>query len=267
MKRPLTFVGFVYLLSTACGPTAGQTARLTADTPLNRFCLGGCPTGKPDNERIHHHILTLSNNPRTKFADWVAYEVHAKNFGKSRDRQWRIDPSLNPSNTLEPEDYYGAFQTLKTDRGHQAPLASFSATPYWYETNYLSNITPQKSQLNQGPWKKLEARVRSLARLYEESLFVLTGPAYANVKEKLPSADETHEIPAQFWKVVALVEGSEVAMSSFMFEQHTPRSTPLCAGLVDLATIEEVTELDFPRIWHEAPDSLNRDFGCDSLSD
>lgn len=55
------------------------------------------------------------------------------------------DPALAPDETLDEDDYDGASAALHVDRGHQAPLAAFSGTPFWGDTNVLSNITPQAS--------------------------------------------------------------------------------------------------------------------------
>lgn len=71
------------------------------------------------------------------------------------NRTWRKDPQLDEDDTLEPTDYTGASNALSTDRWHQAPLAAFSGTVFWRITNYLSNITPQKKNLNQGPWRRI----------------------------------------------------------------------------------------------------------------
>jgi len=125
-------------------------------------CLMGCPTGAAaSNDLIVREIYALSSNDTTKFADWVAYRVTKETMGTSQDlnRTWRADPMLEDDETLEPNDYTDAFGELDTDRGHQAPLASFAGTVFWRTTNYLSNITPQKSDLNQGPWVNLEAAV------------------------------------------------------------------------------------------------------------
>ncbi len=85
------------------------------------------------------------------------YRVTSETIGtsKSLNRDWEEDPFLEDSETLEPDDYKNAFNELKTDRGHQAPLASFAGTVFWRSTNILSNITPQKSDLNQGAWVAL----------------------------------------------------------------------------------------------------------------
>jgi endonuclease G len=71
----------------------------------------------------------------------VAYEVNVLNFGDSPGRNWGNDPLIDDDESLEEPDYKGAFKQLKTDRGHQAPLASFAGHRAWSELNYLSNIT------------------------------------------------------------------------------------------------------------------------------
>jgi endonuclease G len=88
------------------------------------------------------------------------------------------DHWLAPDETLEPEDYDGANAALRVDRGHQAPLAAFSGTPFWAETNILSNITPQASALNEASWQQLEARETRLAREANTGVYVLTGPLF-----------------------------------------------------------------------------------------
>src|ERR1043166_1547259 len=129
------------------------------------FCLEGCPLGtSTHNTEIIGHILQLSNNPETKFADWVAYEITSETLGSKCARKWKRDPALDPAITLTPMDYKGVKVALASDRGHQAPLASLCGSPYQYEANYLSNITPQKSALNQGAWGHLEARGRKIIR-------------------------------------------------------------------------------------------------------
>ena len=60
------------------------------------------------NKLIFAHLYALSNNPSTKLADWVAYEVDVGNFGPSPGRIWIADPLLNEDETLEEKDYLGA---------------------------------------------------------------------------------------------------------------------------------------------------------------
>lgn len=71
----------------------------------------------------------------------MAYRVTKESVGQSGEREWRADPWLAADETLRPADYDSTSDTLHVDRGHQAPLASFSGTPSATDTNVLSNIT------------------------------------------------------------------------------------------------------------------------------
>ena len=200
-------------------------------------CAYGCPEGGAD-DIITRPIYTLQNNNATKFADWVAYQVTNVTIdGPSRTRTWKADPNLDSADTLEPSDYTGAYATIGTDRGHQVPLASFSNTSYWSTTNYLSNITPQASDLNQGSWVKLETAVRDLARTGQD-VYVVTGPLYENYFATLPGADESHTIPSGYFKVVITDNSGWVDASAFILSQTVSRSANFCNYEVSIDDVE-----------------------------
>ena len=213
-------------------------------------CLAGCPSGSPStNDLIVRVNYTISSNDQTKFTDWAAYRVHQSMIGSGCKRKWRPDPELSSPETLEPADYKGAHATIGTDRGHQVPLASFCGTSTWYETNYLSNITPQKSDLNQGPWKYLEEDVRALAGKTQQSVYVLTGPLYEREMPSLPGADEPHRVPSGYWKVIAMKDKASITTASFIFDQETSRRTKYCSLSVSLKDVEARSKLDlFPSL-------------------
>ena len=72
MRRPLALAIGVLVLGGLQAPSA--------ETICSRHCLAGCPDGAPDNnELVIRDIYILSNNPQTKFADWVAYQVVPEN--------------------------------------------------------------------------------------------------------------------------------------------------------------------------------------------
>lgn len=221
-------------------------------------CLHGCPMGaSSNNDLIFRGIYILSSNDITKFADWAAYRVTRETIssGTQTNRSYRADPLLGADETLEPPDYKGANKTLNTDRGHQVPLASHNSTPEWKETNYLSNITPQKSALNQGPWKHLEGAVRDLAQTEGvNAVYVMTGPLYQRPMRSLPGADEAHLVPSGYWKIVSVEDGKDgeedggtVRVAAFIFQQDTPRGAKYCdvEFAVTVRAIEDITGLDF----------------------
>lgn len=236
------------------------------DAEIHTFhCLHGCPMGTAaTNDLIVREIYTLSSNDRTKFADWVAYRVTAETVGQSETRQWRADPWLSDSETLEPKDYVGASEALNVDRGHQAPLAALSGTPFAEDTNVLSNITPQRSALNQAPWQYLEAQERTLATRAQAPfiLYVLTGPLYERVMPPLPmpGGRERHRVPSGYWKAIATEDGR---LASFIFDQETPRDANYCQYQVTIEEIELRTNLTlFPRLGNRRFQPLSQELGC-----
>lgn len=251
--RPITLIVMVLAL-------AGMPA-WADEAEIHTFhCLNGCPVGAPaTNDLIVREIYSLSSNDTTKFADWVAYRVTTATIGSGESRVWRPDPWLSDEETLEPPDYDGAPAALKIDRGHQAPLASFAGTPQAAETNYLSNITPQRSDLNQAPWMYLETRERDLAKRDRIAVYVLTGPLYERSMQPMPNA-EAHVVPSGYWKIVMTEKGE---LTAFIFDQDTPRSAKYCDQRAALDAVEARSHLQlFPRLKVRAFKPLDARLGC-----
>lgn len=234
MKKTLFFL---MAISAAINPLFAESTY--------KNCLKSCPKGAPEsNIVVERSIYTLSSNKRTKLSDWVAYKVTQSTIGPSHKRNWKRDPSIPADDTLEPSDYKGAYSALDTDRGHQAPLASFSATSEWSTTNYLSNITPQDKDLNRGPWMQLEAAVRSLTTSFE-NVWVMTGPIFSNNGIKLPNANEPHEVPSGYWKIISVENENRIETISFQFDQDTDRKAFYCDFQSSIADITKLSKLNF----------------------
>lgn len=233
-----------------------------SDGELHTFhCLFGCPLGAPaTNDTVVREIYTLSNNDLTKMADWVAYRVTPDSIGSSEGRDWQRDPWLAADETLTPKGYDGASAALHVDRGHQAPLASFSGTPFAAETNVLSNITPQSSALNQGSWVRIEEQERDLARRLNTAVYVLTGPLFERLMRPLPRVAALHRVPSGYWKVVALADGRSTA---FILDQAVPRGQDHCAARVSLTEMQLRSRLQlFPMIGRVRTGPLDAELGC-----
>ncbi len=127
-------------------PVGSATKPTNTTDPCPLHLPNGLPTGTPaTNDLIVRDIYCLSSNDDTKFADWVAYRLDQETMTGSsdQDREWEADPKIHRNETLEPEDFRGAYKWGNYDRGHLAPLASFRGKN-WQQVNYLSNITPRK---------------------------------------------------------------------------------------------------------------------------
>ena len=237
-----------------------------ADGELHTFhCLFGCPLGAPaTNDTVVREIYTLSSNDLTRMADWVAFRVTRQSIGTSENRNWKTDPSLSADEALTEDHYEGAPDALHVDRGHQAPLAAFSGTEHAQETNILSNITPQASALNQGPWQRLEGRERRLARESDNAVFVLTGPLFERLMRPMPAAPPVHRVPSGYWKIIALADGR---VSAFVMDQNTPRRADFCASRTTVAEIQLRSRLFiFPMLGDRQLSSLDSALGCTTPS-
>lgn len=254
-KLAILFAGLTFL---------GASAK-AADSELYTFhCLWGCPLGAPaTNDTIVREIYTLSSNDITRLADWVAYRVTPQTIAASQgQRNYRIDPWLDQSETLDEAHYSGAPAALNIDHGHQAPLAAFSGTPQWDDTNFNSNMTPQASALNQGPWQRLERWERSATLQTGGPLYVYTGPLFERRMKELPAGPSYHRVPSGYWKVIALADGRT---SAFIMDQNTPRSGQHCDYRVPLREVELRSRLLlFPRRGATALGSLDSLLGCNS---
>ena len=166
------------------------------------FCHGKCPKARNNQTILTNHIFTYCNNSETKFADWVAYRLDTSlTHGAGRPRYWRADPNLPENERLEPDDFKYGYDSIGVDRGHLVPLGAIDGSDYYYEANYLTNITPQYSQLNRGIWKELEEIELSLVEQYD-TIWVMAGTLYDSPMPKLPNCNEAHRIPSGYWKVI-----------------------------------------------------------------
>lgn len=230
----------------------------------SKHCLHGCPLGgSPSDDLIVREIYVLRTNDLTKFAVWAAYRVRKQTIGPSRARNWRTDPVLEARETLEPNDYIGANAALHVDRGHQVPLASVTGTPQWPETNYLSNITPQRSDLNQGPWARLETAERALALAPGiDGVYVQTGPLFERPMRPLPNADEGHVVPSGYWKIVAISDGNAMKIAAFILDQEAPRNANFCERQSTIQEVEMQTGLTFFHNYRGRFSPLASALGC-----
>ncbi|MBE0383268.1 endonuclease G, mitochondrial [Pseudoalteromonas carrageenovora IAM 12662] len=101
----------------------------------------------------------------------------------------------------------------------------------------LSNITPQSSALNQGPWVRLETAVRNHVSNGND-LYVVTGPLYEYYFAELPQANEVHTIPSGYFKIEMEQSGSTIKASAFIMEQSASRSDNFCNTEVSIDEVE-----------------------------
>ena len=114
---------------------------------------------------MRHEQFTASYNPNRGSPNWVSYDLDAAHFGaEDRCDCFTMDPDLPASFPhLTTADYTdaGAFHGYGIDRGHMT--RSFDRTTGSLDnarTYLLSNVVPQASDMNQGPWAHSRERPR-----------------------------------------------------------------------------------------------------------
>ena len=201
---------------------------------------------------VSHHIFTLQFDFDTRFPVFVAYHLSPQilwgNLKSKRD--YTLDPHIQKKG-LSYSDYKGASNCDKKgrafgyDKGHLAPLGSFKASVYAYEAQYTSNIVPQKSDLNQGPWRIFEEKVRKFIKKGNE-VSILTGPLYKKESKKTApcwkaAQSKIKEVPGAFFKVVLDLKNSKVC--SVIMPQTAHRRSPLKKFKTSISEIEKQSGL------------------------
>lgn len=175
---------------------------LTPDEAKKIYLSPGNPSGasdKPDNFLLTNSAYALSYNNRKGIANWVAWRLSKNDMGEAeRQNDFRPDSRLPGGWTLiDSRDY----SSSGYERGHLCPSADRSSSPAINsETFLMTNIAPQTHGLNSGPWEKLERYSRSMARR-EANLYIIAGQY--GTKGKI---DGRLTIPANFWKVIVVIE-------------------------------------------------------------
>ncbi|MBE0490519.1 MAG: DNA/RNA non-specific endonuclease [Halomonas sp.] len=186
---------------------------------------------------------------------WVSYRLQAvEDPGAgprpSFQRDWR---TLWPIGT----DHYAG---SGYDRGHMAPnyaIAVVHGPEAQLDTFYMSNMSPQRPDLNRRLWQRLEEVVidHFVPRFGEVQ--VITGPVFPErFRDNLFNRVGLVEIPEAFYKIIAVTEG-EPRVLAFLMPQEVRGDEPLDDYLVSVDEIEARTGLNFfPRLPEEVAEVL-----------
>jgi len=170
---------------------------------------------------------------------WVCYRLFRRNSDGNEARPSRFKTDKRTEAKVTHDDYTGTGY----DRGHMAPNAAIAhcyGRDAQLETFLMSNVVPQKPDLNRGPWKKLEATVLGWTA-HMEQLWVMTGPIFDGYTEMLPC---DVEIPDACFKVIVDETNGVPRVLAFIMPRDVERKSPPEAYLVTVDEIERATGLD-----------------------
>lgn len=115
----------------------------------------------------------ISYNGMTRTARWTLERIDRHTRGGDRAGiGFHKDADVPAEFAAAPSDYAGSGR----DIGHQIPAADSDDVR---ETFTVANACPQTPELNRGPWKTLEARLRLRAQDKEvREIWIVTAPAW-----------------------------------------------------------------------------------------
>jgi endonuclease G len=188
--------------------------RATIQTSL-QMQLGN-PTGAIVDTNNHNHYLVQRTVEALDFSDnlgepnWASWDLTSGDVGSvTRSTSFYTDTNL-------PPNFYrvktGDYTNSGYDRGHMCPSDDRTDTVADNKmVFFMSNIVPQRPDLNQGPWEALEAYCRTLAQSGNELLQISGGSTFGTTR--INTTGPVY-VPGYTWKIIVVVpSGSGSALS------------------------------------------------------
>jgi endonuclease G len=140
----------------------------------------GTPTDKDpsDDTLLTKPQYALSYNQRRNVPNWVSWNLNETYFGDAPRHKGRFltDESLPPGALrVRDQDYAGSGY----DRGHMVRSEERTRTPEDNAVTFLlTNILPQRHDLNGGPWLRLEDHCQDLAQKGHRELYIMAAGVF-----------------------------------------------------------------------------------------
>ena len=184
------------------------------------------------------------------FPRWVAYPLTTETLAKRVDRtdKWeQTDPKIPAE--YQPYTQAGWGQS-GFDRGHMLPSADrlINDAANW-QTFYPTNITMQRSSLNQGVWELLEDQVRKVWARTCDTLYVVTG-AMPSEEWRIDTQKNRVNVPSAYYKAILRYKASDKNQYSgiaFWYDNiDYPKGRKILeSDVLTIAQLEERTGFNF----------------------
>lgn len=199
------------------------------------------------NRTLRNHGFLLGYSDLRGNPLWVSYRVSPPSAQAPHlPRPERFQSDWRALNRVSHEDYSNSGY----DRGHMAPNRALSllyGRSAQLDTFLLTNITPQRPDLNRQVWERLEAAELEQFAPRFGTVWVLTGPVFDAQRQRLAHAWSV-EIPDAFYKIYAVPQ-AQAAVPARILAVLIPQSVRAdSAAEPYLTTVDEIerqTGLDF----------------------
>lgn len=175
MKKTILIIIAMFVATNAYSQQDGGLRILTGDSV--HLSMGIPKDADPkDDYIIVRPQYALSYNKNRGIPNWVSYELNSAWYGDAPrySKNFISDTSL-------PDEFllikHSDYTNTGFDRGHMVRSEERTRTVEDnISTFYMTNIIPQKPDLNRGPWLDFEYFCEDLAKKFNKEMFVITGP-------------------------------------------------------------------------------------------
>lgn len=225
------------LWHTKVDPAADETGITSAGDSLQIV--------KSDNSEasrmLEYEGFTVNFNPETHQPNYVVWELTAAESTATdvsrKDYDFEQDYDVESCATLM--DY----KKSGFSRGHMFPAADAKwDAKAMHDCFLLTNMCPQKSELNTGAWKSLEEKSRKWAQR-DSSIIIICGPV---LTDKLTRTIGTTPVPVpeRFFKVILAPRAKPVRTIGFIMNNGYVEGG-MQAAAVSVDEVERITGFDF----------------------
>ncbi|HEX8143594.1 MAG TPA: DNA/RNA non-specific endonuclease [Pyrinomonadaceae bacterium] len=216
------------------------------------------------------YALSYNNDKGT--ANWTSWHLDSSWVTGVADRQddFRSDDQLPASFKHVSSGY--RFATYGFDRGHMTPSADrTSSIPDNSATFLMTNMIPQASGNNQGPWASMEDYIRTQLSGSQNELYIVSGGTGVGGNSTtghwdsiIDTAGNSVTVPQWTWKVVMVLpnaSGNDVARvdaSTRTFAVIMPNNDNIRpdAWQKYLATVDQVEALTGYNFFSNVPENI-----------
>ena len=176
---------------------------------------------------------------------WVAYPLYGDLLEKNVDRTnaFAQDPKFTSLQQASKNGYTGTDSYTYT-RGHQLPSADrLSSDALNRTTFYMTNMTPQLDDFNNGVWNSLEQKVTTWANASDE-FYVVTGCFFENRNKTVTSNGYTIPVPTHYYKALLRKKNNSWSACAYIYGHFTASSFKE-SDRISIDALEQQTGVDF----------------------
>lgn len=223
----------------AFGDKDKSSRQSAASSSASELMSVGMPASTK-SQIIDYEGFTMSFNEDMRQPNWVAWELtrdesQASDFSR-KDADFAPDPGV--SNCAQLEDYRGSGY----DRGHLCPAGDMRWSLQGMKDCFLlTNMSPQKGELNSGAWKNLEEKCREWA-VRDSALIIICGPVLSDRLTRTIGSGVP--VPERYFKVILAPYADPVRGIAFIMPNGRVNGG-MQAAAVSIDEVEAITGFDF----------------------